>query len=1064
MRQSRSFCKKPHSNASVALSVAICMSSILPLTAMSAAANTSMTMLSGSMNAWTHPALHNQHTTSGAFASQHAAGNAALRQADSKSLVHSPVKSLFHFAKSTNQAQLENTANTAFNLSSSQLHFLAGNLGNFPSLTIDVGGKTEVVGLNTKLSAAEYVAAEQILATGSQSIVLASNGSAGGGSLVLNTKMLSAIDGAVGSSISSLTIARGLTVVDSLSQLNIGKSLVNMGNIEVASSKIGATDVISASSVSNAQGAAINSYSGNQLAGADISLVANSLSNSGTINSVQNLSVSSPSTLSVSGNGIMQAGNNINFASGTDSNCNIVKDLASGNNIFVTGANLYSQQVNLNAGTGNINASLGQVTGAVNTSGNAVAFTANSQNLIIGAINAKADPLFASPGNIIIGTGKGGTNITATGGAPLTIVAGGNITSDPTITSLSTANGSGNGGDLVIIAGAAFKVSGTGAKQVLTVTGASTTGGSIDLTAGGTTATSITTAGTGPTGNGGSIVLAAYANSSGALGSVTTDSKASITTASLGGSGGSLTAIAGATAGSGVDIRSAISTNGLVNGGNVSIATATPTGKVTFNDDLTSPLFGAATGALKAGALQNSSITLDAVTTGGGSLAASSGSSIVLGVNQGATSTNGSAAAVAGQGGAKAGNITLSGTDITMSGDVTSIGANGADGKSSGQAGGAGGQGGNITIDSTGTLTVDGILVTVGGNGGTGFAGVSSSTAAGAGGGGGNGGLGGKLAVQSQTMDVTGTFTGATTYAAGSVESVGGNGGAAGGGGTATGATKAIAGGAGGAGGNGGTSGTIVINTGTLTDAAGSLATLGGTGGSGAKGGDGSGMGANGGIGGNSGNTGIGGSLAITSTASGIGAITFSSPTSVIAASAGLVMSAGSGGNGADSATGNGGKGGAAGAGGNGTSSGALSIVAKNGGSITIASQFVFDRAGVADGGFSVNGGKGGSATGTKGNGGAGGAGAFAGKGANAGNITIEADGGGSITLGQPSTGTTSTAIYVLGGASVAGGSGGAGGNATAVGGTGKGGAGGAGGSIGVSGSQWYCELYHDCR
>ena len=92
------------------------------------------------------------------------------------------------------------------NLSSGQLNFLAGNLANFSSLMIDVGGRTQIIGLTTKLTGAEVVAVEQKLTNGTQSIDIGANGVANGGSIALNSSLLNAIDSSVGGSIASLTI------------------------------------------------------------------------------------------------------------------------------------------------------------------------------------------------------------------------------------------------------------------------------------------------------------------------------------------------------------------------------------------------------------------------------------------------------------------------------------------------------------------------------------------------------------------------------------------------------------------------------------------------------------------------------------------------------------------------------------------------------------------------------------------------------------------------------------------------------------------------------------------
>jgi len=177
-------------------------------------------------------------------------------------------------------------------LTSSQLNFLAGNLGNFRQLTIDVGGQREVVSLNTQLSAAEVVAAEQVLTTGRQSLVISANGEATGGSFSLNSNSIVAIESAVGGSITGLVIPHGVKLVDSLSDLQINGRLVNYGDIVETTLKGQPSDSISAGAIYNASGAVINATGSRSAPSLSLD-ASNSLVNYGSIADSQNITVNS---------------------------------------------------------------------------------------------------------------------------------------------------------------------------------------------------------------------------------------------------------------------------------------------------------------------------------------------------------------------------------------------------------------------------------------------------------------------------------------------------------------------------------------------------------------------------------------------------------------------------------------------------------------------------------------------------------------------------------------------------------------------------------------------------
>ncbi|MBS1998083.1 MAG: hypothetical protein JSS86_17290, partial [Cyanobacteria bacterium SZAS LIN-2] len=92
------------------------------------------------------------------------------------------------------------------NLASSQANIPAASLAGFHELTILVGGTRQVIGLDSKLTGAEAIAAQQVLSGGNQTIKIAADGHATGGQVILSNAMMSAIDSALGGTINTLTV------------------------------------------------------------------------------------------------------------------------------------------------------------------------------------------------------------------------------------------------------------------------------------------------------------------------------------------------------------------------------------------------------------------------------------------------------------------------------------------------------------------------------------------------------------------------------------------------------------------------------------------------------------------------------------------------------------------------------------------------------------------------------------------------------------------------------------------------------------------------------------------
>ena len=88
-------------------------------------------------------------------------------------------KSLSHTSLSTS------TSADNLNLAGTSASYSASLLGSFKTITIDVGGRADVVKMSSKLTDAELVAADQVLDGGGQTLSLNARGAAAGGWLIL---------------------------------------------------------------------------------------------------------------------------------------------------------------------------------------------------------------------------------------------------------------------------------------------------------------------------------------------------------------------------------------------------------------------------------------------------------------------------------------------------------------------------------------------------------------------------------------------------------------------------------------------------------------------------------------------------------------------------------------------------------------------------------------------------------------------------------------------------------------------------------------------------------------
>jgi hypothetical protein len=299
--------------------------------------------------------------------------------------VHSPVfhtgpSQTWHPSKGLLQSVVNQTlSNNDLNLSSSASLFSPGGLAGFHSIILDIGGKQEQVSLNSKLTAAELIAAEQVSSGGKQDITINARGIATGGYFDLNGTTLSALDSAIGGQIGSLVVAHGVHAFDSVGNLNLQGSLINMGSITIgpeAGAKVAVVDAISAANIYNGPGGTIASGAVKGATGAAGMTLSTPgvFDNSGVVTSSGTLNINAPS---LTNSGLITAHNgNINVTNGGGNgdlvvtgsggtfkavdgsiNFNQAGNKGSGN-ITVNGGDYLSKQVNFNAGTGTINANV----------------------------------------------------------------------------------------------------------------------------------------------------------------------------------------------------------------------------------------------------------------------------------------------------------------------------------------------------------------------------------------------------------------------------------------------------------------------------------------------------------------------------------------------------------------------------------------------------------------------------------------------------------------------------------------------------------------------------------
>ena len=217
-------------------------------------------------------------------------------------------------------------AKNDLDLNSATAMFTAGTLANFTSISIVVGGKTEQVNLNTKLTAAELLATQQVLSGQKQTIDIGKTGTATGGTFNVNSTSLAQLDADLGGSIGALYIPHNVKLVDSVGTLNLSGTLTNYGSIVTKGA-----DTIDAASILNASGAKITA--GSITAPSSLTLDTGSLTNNGTINATGALNVAADT---VTNTGTLSAAQALNLNVPTVTNAGTISSAHSNVNFTST--------------------------------------------------------------------------------------------------------------------------------------------------------------------------------------------------------------------------------------------------------------------------------------------------------------------------------------------------------------------------------------------------------------------------------------------------------------------------------------------------------------------------------------------------------------------------------------------------------------------------------------------------------------------------------------------------------------------------------------------------------
>lgn len=515
---------------------------------------------------------------------------------------------------------------------------------------IKVGNVVKTVAPGSAVTPAEYVAAQQMLSMGSQSLVVTAAGAASGGSF--STSGLGSL------SLADLIVPSRVMAVHDFGMarsLNIAGTLNNSGSLYGLSTNTAVTaGTINATNIFNNLGATIASVRNLELT---LNAVKN-IVNAGRIASAGNLNLNAGGTITNSG--VIEAINgNLNINSNWINNSGGVLQALQGQinvgnvmptvkaDLHLNGGNLIAKEVNL-VSKGTVQLDVNELQGVLNITAGAAHVAAATSNLNLGKMLIDGDPTYFNRSGSVTLHGP-----LQFAGQALAIVARDDIVTDTGAGVISTASDTQDGGSILMVAGAEFTTDGGDSGEgvtntTLTITGPSANGGQINL-AGTVPITTLSSSKLVNPGNGGDIRLVAFG------GKVTLPSNLVIQTGGNGsGTNGSVTIMAGATSGTAIEGGAVDTTGGTGGGGNVSVHAVQPI----INGSVVVAADGSiASGTFEAGDVQPASVQMGNINSSG-SLKVVAGNSLV--VNASSTYT------------ARAGNLELAAPNIVL-GDATTI-------------------------------------------------------------------------------------------------------------------------------------------------------------------------------------------------------------------------------------------------------------------------------------------------------------------------------------------------------------------------------------------------------
>lgn len=640
-------------------------------------------------------------------------------------------------------------------------------------VTVNVGGEAKTFTEGAFVTPAEYIAISQSVGGDGQSLSLNRNGTASGGQFSLSMiKQSHAFR-----NIAELVIPEQVAALDDLSRgaLRISGDIINRGQIVGVTSPGRHDGAIFADNVLNLAGSVISMDSLISTNGVDITAsgFVNKLAdltggvrsagnllisatekviNNGTIFSTGNLTIAAAE---VRNHGLMMSGNSLSIESRKIVNSGIVKTMgallnvtaggsldglsidntkgvfeitrgnlmmSSAGPIDVTGGSLNGQQVKFFSPESLVNVAVDTISGSVNVAALSSAVHVEKGDLAINSINVAGDPIFTnSAGSIILPA-----TIT-TSGAPVTAVAFGDIIGAAAGgTTINTSSTSGDGGDVILLAGVNNVTTGGTTK----VSGPSGTNGSI------LGITGINSTSSDGNSTGGDVIAGAFGGAITISGGIDVSAK----------SGGHVTLLApgditiGDVIANGKHAQEDYITIQSVSPSLGSGLTFDPTGKLTQGNIGAGASVGSGsiiTGNLDSGNHNNSSANAGNINIlAGGSISTGYLRTMGGGAAPKGFVLQGYDYASNGGNGGKISVVSKTG-GILIDGDINSSGGGG--GGANHTAGGRGGDGGNVLLTAIADIVINGPVLAPGGGGGGGV-GISSTDTGGGGGSLGNGG------------------------------------------------------------------------------------------------------------------------------------------------------------------------------------------------------------------------------------------------------------------------------------------------------------------------------------